>query len=444
MSRRDRLRDDAGAVAILVAILSLVLFGLAAFVVDLGRARAARLELQSVADASALAGANAMYVNGIPNTANAAAAVKTYASVNYGIPVTAWDSGATTPCVDPAALAVKATGTNCISFDSATAPTEVRVYVPQQQISTPISGLMGTTSVALGAEANARIVPGATGVCGFCVLGTGTHDVQNGNVTVTNGNTAMNGMIAASPNGGLTVIGGTLAVKNGRSGTKGTFSPAITTGQTVLDPLANMSMPSIPVGFANKGTTNPCTAAGGPGWYSTFSSASSCTLSPGLYVISGGTKLAGQHDIRGTGVTLYFVCGTYPTIVPCTAANSWDFDLNSQNTFLNITAATSSPTNGAVPNLAIVADRGWAGTLSFQGGGGGGTTTGTMYLPAGILSYGGNTQAQALNSMVIVNDIAMNGNPADFAINFTANLNVKLDPTGLHLCYHVNAAITCN
>jgi hypothetical protein len=66
-------------------------------------------------------------------------------------------------------------------------------------------------------------------------------------------------------------------------------------------------------------------------------------------VISGKTKGAGQHDIWGTGVTLYFVCGTYPTPVPCTSTNSWSFDLNSQNTYLNITAATTAPVNGAVP-----------------------------------------------------------------------------------------------
>ena len=99
---------------------------------------------------------------------------------------------------------------------------------------------------------------------------------------------------------------------------------------------------------------------------------------------------------------------------------------------------------GAVPNLAIVADRGWTGTLSFQGGGGGGTTTGTMYLASGVLSYGGNTQAQALRSMVIVKDLAMNGNPANFSINFSPSQNVTLAPSGLHLCYHAPNAVTCN
>jgi Flp pilus assembly protein TadG len=436
-------RDESGVVAILVAVLALVLFGMAAIVVDLGRVRTVRMEMQSVADASALAGANALYVNGSVDLNRASTAVKRYAQDNYGIAFSAWD---TTTCTDANALAIKATGTTCISFDSITAPTEVRVLVPQQNVSTPIGTLFGTSNVAVNAQAYAKITPGSSGSCGLCVLGLGNHDVQNGNITVTNGSVGMNGTVSAQNNGGISVTGGgTLAVQGGQSGNKGTFSPAITTGLTQSDPLANMSMPTLPAGFANKANVNPCTSAGGPGWYSSFSAASSCTLSPGLYVISGSTKLAGQHDILGTGVTLYFVCGTYPTPVACTSANQWDFDMNSQNTFLNITApTTANAVNGAIPGLAIVADRSWAGTFSFQGGGGGGTTTGAMYLKKGTLSYGGNTQALALNSLVIVDDVAMNGNPAFFGVNYVADQNVKLDPTGLHLCFKVNTTTACN
>jgi Putative Flp pilus-assembly TadE/G-like len=441
LSGRSPKRDETGAVAVMVALLSIVLFGMAAIVVDLGHARAVRLEMQSVADASALAAANRLYLTGTADTTAAATAAKQYALDNYKIPLADWNTG---QCTDPSPLPALAPGTNCISFNSPVTPTEVRVFVPSQRVDTPLSGPMGRSSLNLTASANARITPGASGSCGLCVLGTSTHDVQNGNIAVANGNVAMNGAVTAGPNGGIAVTAGSLAVQNGRSGNKGTFSPAITTGITVTDPLASMPMPAIPASFANKAATNPCSAGGGPGWYSTFGSASSCTLQPGLYVISGNTKLAGQHDIRGTGVTLYFVCGTYPTPVPCTSANSWDFDLNSQNTFLNITAATTAPVNGAVPNLAIVADRGWTGTLSFQGGGGGGTTTGTMYLASGVLAYGGNTQAQALRSMVIVKDLAMNGNPANFSINFSPSQNVTLNPSGLHLCYHATGAPTCN
>ncbi|MGZ8757864.1 MAG: pilus assembly protein TadG-related protein, partial [Aeromicrobium sp.] len=52
---RDRRRDEQGAVAILVAVMTVMLFGIAALVVDLGQARVVRGEAQAASDASALA-----------------------------------------------------------------------------------------------------------------------------------------------------------------------------------------------------------------------------------------------------------------------------------------------------------------------------------------------------------------------------------------------------
>jgi Flp pilus assembly protein TadG len=69
MTRSQRLRQrlaavcrpnsDSGAVAVLVAILALVIFGMAAFAVDLGHAYSVKRQLSVTADASALAGARA-------------------------------------------------------------------------------------------------------------------------------------------------------------------------------------------------------------------------------------------------------------------------------------------------------------------------------------------------------------------------------------------------
>ena len=57
--RHDRaiLEEERGAVAVTVAILSVVLFSIAALALDISNAMVARNELQNVADASALAGA---------------------------------------------------------------------------------------------------------------------------------------------------------------------------------------------------------------------------------------------------------------------------------------------------------------------------------------------------------------------------------------------------
>jgi len=178
---------------------------------------------------------------------------------NYKIPLSAWNTGS---CLDPSPLGSFAAGTKCISFNSSTTPSEVRVFLPSHNVKTPISGLFGSKSINLNAGSNARITPGASGSCGLCVLGTSNHNVQNGNIAVTNGNVGMNGTVSAQNNGGIVVTGGTLAVQNGKSGNKGTFTPTIVTGQTVVDPLANMPMPST-TGLANKSTQDPC--AGGLG-----------------------------------------------------------------------------------------------------------------------------------------------------------------------------------
>ena len=56
---RGRLRrgaDDSGAVAIIVALFSVVLFGFAALVVDIGHADDVHLQGQSAVDAASLAG----------------------------------------------------------------------------------------------------------------------------------------------------------------------------------------------------------------------------------------------------------------------------------------------------------------------------------------------------------------------------------------------------
>jgi hypothetical protein len=67
-----------------------------------------------------------------------------------------------------------------------------------------------------------------------------------------------------------------------------------------------------------------------------------------------------------------------------------------------------------------------------------------MYLASGTLSYGGNTQAEALNAMVIVKDLEMNGNPSNFSVNLSPSQNVTLAPNGLHLCYHAPSTPLCN
>src|SRR5215213_11026244 len=90
------LRDERGAVAVLTAVLAIVLFGIAALVVDLGVARDSRRQAQNTADAAALAAANALYATRAPNLNQpgdfdaAVEAAKSYAAENYGTTEAEW------------------------------------------------------------------------------------------------------------------------------------------------------------------------------------------------------------------------------------------------------------------------------------------------------------------------------------------------------------------
>lgn len=126
---------ERGAAAVMVAVFtSAILFVLAALVVDLGLARDTRRQAQIAADASALAAGNAMYpdTTGVPHFTPAVLAAREYAAKNLGITDTDWGS-----CTDSGKLAhVPASSTPCISFNSATRPTQVRVRIPTRVVKT--------------------------------------------------------------------------------------------------------------------------------------------------------------------------------------------------------------------------------------------------------------------------------------------------------------------
>ncbi len=107
LSRAERRRNERGAVAIVTAMVAMVLFIVAALVVDLGLARDARRQSQNAADSASLAAANVLYGNTVkPDFAAAVAAAKAYAAQNFGITAADWSA-----CTDPSALRYQPAGT---------------------------------------------------------------------------------------------------------------------------------------------------------------------------------------------------------------------------------------------------------------------------------------------------------------------------------------------
>jgi len=421
-------RGEDGAVAVLVAVLSTVLFVVAAMVVDLGLARDTRRQAQNAADAASLAAANALYGNGTtPRFTAAVQAAKDFAALNYGVSEAAWST-----CGDADALRYASPATACVSFQSSVDPARVqsrpdtvRVRIPVRHVRTSLGALAGVSSIPVASQAEAALAFSTVPACVVCVLGSGVHDVQNGDVIVQGGDVSFNGSVTLNPNGSVTTDK-RVTVQGGASG--GTYSPAPTTGQpAIADPLAFMPMPST-TGLLPR--TNPCTD--GPGIYGSFSFPNaSCTLQPGLYVIAGSSAqwtANGSAQVTGIGVTLYFTCGSSSVPAACvTGGDGATLDMSGSATF-RIQAPTTPPLEG----LAIVFDRDNNDTLRVVGTAGNGIT-GTIYARSATLQMNGNGCTSSLDSMVVVKDLTMNGDPACLTSRYTQARNAVLPPRDLHL-----------
>jgi hypothetical protein len=157
---RSRRHSEDGAIAILAGILFLSLFLICALVVQLGFARDVRRQSQNASDASALAAAQALMKTGSPDFAAAVAAAKNYATVNFRVANSAWDD-----CSDPGRPAGWYTpSTACISFDSQTKPTRVRVLMPRRETKVAIGAGGGVKSLKIDSVAVASIAGAPAGL----------------------------------------------------------------------------------------------------------------------------------------------------------------------------------------------------------------------------------------------------------------------------------------
>lgn len=370
---RRRNASERGAVAVLTAILSICLFLMAAFVIDIGQARDTRRQAQNAADASALAGANALFPSSSlcttpsgsapPCITDAIGAVKLFATNNYNVTAAEWTS-----CTDPQKPAgyVTVSGqTPCISFDSTTAPTKVRVNVPTRTITSGIGKLTGVPTIAVKSAAETNVSAGAK--CALCFLG--NVDTNNTDFTVSGGSIAVKGSIDAGPNSNWQATA--ISVTGTVSG--GTFTPPYTTVASVTDPFSSMTLPIPTSSYTSTAShSDPCTE--GPGVYGDVTLPNSaCQLSPGIYVITGAWAAKNNTVLTNKpgGVTLYLK----PT-----------GSLDLKNGSMTLTPALTGATSGFV----LLADRTNTNALTLQGNGST-ELTGKVYAAGAQLSFNGNS-----------------------------------------------------
>ena len=432
-SRVRSRRDESGAVAVLVALMAMSLFLIAALVVDLGLARDTRRQSQNASDASALAAANVLYPTGScvapvggqpPCLTDAVQAAKDYAAVNFGVTDSQW----TTCPSAPAGFQVASGSPTCISFDDLTTPTKVWVVMPTRKVRTGLGVLAGVTDVSVASGARAALTPGGGGPCGLCIIGSGTHDLQNGDTLVSNASVYFNGSLTLNPQGSVVSTGGSVNIE-GSGPSRGTVTPAPTTGAAhVDDPMGSLALPPDMTGLTVKSPANMC--AGGPGIYLN-PVASNCTLTPGLYVIVGGT-LGGNNGVVANDVTMYFTCkSTSGPVAPraCNALESTGGGLDlSGNGDFTIKAPTVS-SNKSIPGVAIVFDRNADQTLRLVGNGAM-NITGSIYLKSGTVDMRGNgcTASTNIDSLVVAGDLTFSGANACLKSVYSADANFHVPP----------------
>ena len=193
-------------------------------------------------------------------------------------------------------------------------------------------GVFGYTGVSIGALAQARVDPGGKNICTFCVLGDGTSNIQNGNLSVTGGNMWFNGNVdIKAPNGSR---------ERPRAWSRRGWHPGggwrkrlclrdalghHQSEQAGADRAAEDRRPPgcLPAPLQSAG--KPADAAypeplqRRAGIYGAYKQTTGgpCSFDPGLYVFTGDFELGGSAgELQAKGVTFYFTCQSPTTSTP--------------------------------------------------------------------------------------------------------------------------------
>lgn len=389
------LRDESGQTLLLFTILLPVLCGFAALAIDIGILRYQKEQLQSAADAAAIAGAlEISYCGGTSNCAvMQAAALQSmsengYSNVTLNTQCTGTNSatGITLTLNNgPCELGSTANDPNYGSTSS------VEAVVAKEE-PTYFGRILGIKQTLLSARAEAT-----QGDSPYCIyvaaqpagspqlnLSQAVNINSGGHLTAScglmddsNSTTALladNGAHVQTTEN--SVVGGVLLNGNGNSVH---VDPTPTTNAPALpDPLSYLKPPNNPGGCTS--LTNGKGGSISSGCYSgiNINSGNSLTLGPGVYYLTGGINVGSGASISGTGVTLYFASGA--------------LQMNSGSN-LNLVA----PTTGPYAGIAYYQDPADTTQIIYDGGSKS-ALQGALYAPDAqlVINSGGNVAAYTI------------------------------------------------
>jgi Flp pilus assembly protein TadG len=383
---RNLLKNQKGAVLMLVGASLPVLIGAAGLATDTVQWTLWKRQLQRQADSAALAGAY-----GKTQAKDVVAASTADINRNMTTALTAAPTIENAPTVGPYAGNAQA----------------VRVVL-QTQKQLPFSGLFMSSAPVIKAEATAAAVAQGD----YCVIALEPNSVtginMTGNTTVNLGcgmatnSKASNAVIAtgssevtASP---IAAVGGLQSSNNYKGST--TLQPY---SPPQVDPFAGLPVPApigcdegINIGPKGNETINP-------GCYEGMDIKGTVTLNPGVYYIDGSSvKFGAQAEIYGTGVTI-ILTSTNAGSDPSSIAT---FDMNG-----GATVNLSAPTTGTYAGVLIYQDRRAldSGTNKINGNSSS-KYQGAIYMPTQEVEFSGTAGMNTKCLQLVARRVKFTGN----------------------------------
>lgn len=391
-------REEQGQAAVMVAVCLVAILGLVGMAIDFGNLRYQKRQLQTAADATALAGALELSSCGSTSNCSAMQTAAQQALTEDGY------SGSTllTQCTGtPSSTGVTLTLNNGPCALGSTDPNNGSSSIVEAVVSTPVStyfaGILGFNNVTVSARAEAAVASSRD-----CVYIGDGGVTMNSNDRITMGcGINVNGNFSANSNEVITAQNGITIHGTFTGG--GSFTPTPVTGTPVVtDPLSYLTPPTVGTctslsDMSGSGNTlNPGTYCG-----LNVKSNSSVTLSAGTYVFEGPLNLASNTSITGLGVTLYFSAGSMNM---------------SSNTTVDL-VAPSSGTCGSSSNLAgiLLWESSTNSTALTIQSNTGSTWQGAIYLPDATVTLNSNSN---LAAYTIIDAYGLNENSNNaFIIN---------------------------
>jgi len=407
--------QESGQAALMATLSITLVFGMLGLAVDLGWAYYHQQTAQAAADAAAQAAVRAalntspggptcgtgIYCGAVTNCPASAPVSPTTSFDNACILASA--NGFTTLGID--AVSMQAGTAQCLRFPGRRRPIGLRCAYRRN-----LPALFGSVMARGGFSPSARATAGAfaapgAGSCIYVLDPSAANAFQAGNgasvqvgcgIYVDSSNKSPQAMYVT---GGANVQANFISVVGGfTKDNNGTTSVVPTTGAaSVPDPFA--SLPSPAVGTCSSGNftawqASPYTPA--PGCYNGFTVANgmSLVMSPGVYVVNGGTfSIQGGSTVTATGgVTIYLTGGATVNI-----ANGSSVTLSAQ-------------TSGSYQGVLFYQDRTMASPgTSFFAGGANMKFTGSLYFPHALLNIDNGTNTAGSTMALVVDKVNFQG-----------------------------------